>query len=174
MCCSVFVRRFQLNFNTFNKDELSHPHHCVLPVLQCCGHCSIELWQPNASPICVINEPKAWFEIFLPWPVAQCAPQTHLEIVIKDKMQDSMTSVHGLCFPNKEASIPSVCRWQHCSSMAAAAPFVFRSPWAVFVKEFLVFGWISLGLLWCKGTWKVSGCRWISIVQIMTGQMLLA
>lgn len=90
MYCSAFVRRFQLNFNIFNKDELFHPHQCVLPVFLCHGHCSIELWQHNASPICVINEPKAWFEIFLPWPLVQCAPQTHLEVVIKDKMQDSM------------------------------------------------------------------------------------
>lgn len=161
MYCSVFIRRFQLNFNTFNKGELSHPHQYVLPVLH------------SASPIVVINEPKAWCEIFLPWPVAQCSPQMHLKIVIKDKMQDSMTSVHGLSFPHKEASIPSVCRWQRCSSIAAAAPFLHRNPWAVFAKDFLVFGCISLGL-WCKGTWKISGCRWISVVQIMTGWMLLA
>lgn len=106
MYCSAFVRRFQLNFNIFNKDELFHPHQCVLPVFLCHGHCSIELWQHNASPICVINEPKAWFEIFLPWPLVQCAPQTHLEVVIKDKMQDSMASIHGLIFPNKKAAFP--------------------------------------------------------------------
>lgn len=106
MYCSAFVRRFQLNFNIFNKDELFHPHQCVLPVFLCHGHCSIELWQHNASPICVINEPKAWFEIFLPWPLVQCAPQTHLEVVIKDKMQDSMASIHGLIFPNKKAAVP--------------------------------------------------------------------
>lgn len=30
----------------------------------------------------------------------------HLEVVIKDKMQDSMASIHGLIFPNKKAAVP--------------------------------------------------------------------
>lgn len=36
----------------------------------------------------------------------QCAPQTHLEVVIKDKMQDSMASIRGLIFPNQKAAVP--------------------------------------------------------------------
>lgn len=65
-------------------------------------------------------------------------------------------------------------QFQVSADGSVALPLLLQNPWAVLAKEFLVFGCISLSLFSCKGTWKISGCRQISIVQIMTGQMFLA